>query len=279
LLLEEESHWRAVRSDDPGDRFKIPTNRPLKLINWNVWWRAGDEKLIPRLLSDDFDCDFLMLQEVVVRTRFLEEHSTITGNTIPYQIALHRLMSFMFIETRRRETKRYGTISEGSILYSKYSIEFGYIVLSQGGRALGKNGLGSRRVLVYGTVTTESGQKVTFANVHLSYRLPLRTNATLIDNESATLLSWLSEHPHPVFLAGDFNAKNSTRIIKSLSNVLNPLGPEMSAPTWIGPRFVPNMLGRRIDFAFASNYIQVISSGILDSGPSDHRPLVYELHI
>ncbi len=248
-------------------------DRSIRVGCWNVWYRSDPKKVIDRLKK--MDCDVLLLQEVAYG-----DGGRFQDYDLPTQIHLALNMSGYWVENRRMK-KRQGVLHEGQAIYSRFPTIYSDHQLCLGGRALGKNGELSRRVVVEGHVSFgEILNGISFLSLHRSYTLPFGLNRDQIRTEDLELLNTIIAKNGLVVAAGDLNAHPDSEAVRYLATAVPPVGPDPSIPSWVGPPRL-NWLMRvlrqqkRIDHAFSD--IKVVSADFFDAGPSDHRPLIFEV--
>ncbi len=259
--------------DSKDELDPITLDRPIKVGCWNVWYRSKPQKVLDKLIA--MDCDILLLQEVSYREG---------GRRKPYDLPtlIHQTldMSGYWVENRKMKYHN-GMLHEGQAVYSRFPAVFNYHYLSSGGRAPGKGGEASRRIIVEGHVALgEILHGITFISLHRSYTLPFGLNRDQLNTEDDELLNQLVAKNGLVVAAGDLNEHPSSEAVRYLAAAVPPVGPDCDIPSWVGPprlSWFIRGLGqhKRIDHAFSD--IKVVSAEFLDAGPSDHRPLIFEI--
>lgn len=251
----------------------LELDRPIKVGCWNVWYRSKPQKVLDKLIA--MDCDILLLQEVGCR-----EGGRQQAYDLPTQIHQALDMSGYWVENRTMRYRK-GMLHEGQAVYSRFPAIFNDHYLNSGGRAPGKSGEASRRIVVEGHVPLgEIFHGITFLSLHRSYTLPFGLNRDQLDTEDSELLNLLVSKNGLVVAAGDLNVQPNSEAVRYLAAAVPPVGPDCYIPSWVGPPRFSWLIGafgqhKRIDHAFSD--IKVVSAEFGDQGPSDHRPLIFEI--
>ena len=148
---------------------------------------------------------------------------------------------------------------------------------------------GTYRRPLEATVELPQG-KVRVLNAHLySFQLaaalksPSRARAKRLTQKAVdlrtdqvgTILDWLDEQTGPAIVAGDFNNPPRGKLYDKLRDRLTDSFAEAGwGFGWSFPHKLPVL---RIDYVWTSDDLTPVSCKIIDTGPSDHRPVVADI--
>jgi len=238
-----------------------PESDTLSVLQWNVWYRAKPERVaghLAQLLEEYGTPDIFCLQEVTQPAKDALI-STINPQTVSYAV------------TRKHAN---GTV-EGQAIMSTRLLGDGLtsgvdtILLSRGGRAPFKASGSSVRVLQKAIVPMSHNRTLVVANAHTSYPIP--TNGRQRRHEREGLFEALTGEEN-VILTGDFNASAHSAVVRQLGKSL--IRPPFR-PTWTSTYFDKvGLLRRRLDHVFVSPSLEITRLAVLNSGPSDHAPVL-----
>lgn len=238
------------------------SNEPITFMTYNIHFGVGmDDMLDLERLTQNIlvaNPDVLGLQEV--------ENGRITSQGID--------MTFWLAERLGMHYYYYPAVNEaafGCALLSKFPI------LSVTGYDLTSTEL--ERVLVHGVVQVNSSFTMNVFVVHMGLS---NENTTRQIEEVLTITNSTSGAK---VLMGDFNLLNDTNQIKNVTQLFNDTAAKHSpTPGATFPSFPAPEVGNRIDYIFATNYINIeFSYVITDFLPgihtaaefgSDHLPIV-----
>jgi endonuclease/exonuclease/phosphatase family metal-dependent hydrolase len=104
------------------------------------------------------------------------------------------------------------------------------------------------------------------------------------EQETAKLVDILKTKTENFIITGDFNAAPDSPTLKSISDVLQNVGPELDQNTWTTKPFSydgfeETELKWRLDYVFATPDVKTVSTKILNTEYSDHLPVLAEIEL
>lgn len=224
----------------------------MRIVTFNIkHGSVGSGRVDNRLLARTcagFDADILALQEVDVRS--------VRSRLVHQGAMLGRAtgMAHAFGEAARRgPIRRYGN----ALLVRGAISDVDVVPMPQ------PSG-GEFRVAIVATATLTSGEAVSVAATHLSFR---KGEGTV---QLAALLAYFAARPLPRVLLGDLNVGADVA-----EPALRDAGYEVAAT---GPTFPAAQPRTRIDFVAVAG-LEIVSAGLPEVPISDHRPIVVEASV
>ncbi len=232
----------------------------LSVLQWNVWYRAKAQHTadhILRIVEQQGPPDILCLQELT------EPAVELVANAIGA-----RDLSYVVTRTHKNGIVEGQAIVSRALFANFAGVEV--VLLSHGGRAPFKGSDHSNRVLQKTRVLAPSGQMITVANAHTSYKTP--TNSVLRSEELATLQGAIANERR-LILTGDFNTSQRSPTVRQIGSLL--IRADQDEPTWSSSHIDRiGLLRRNLDHVFTTPDLEVIDLTVLDRGPSDHSPIL-----
>jgi len=133
------------------------------------------------------------------------------------------------------------------------------------------------RAYIEATLELSDGKTLTIGTTHMSYTHRFEPTPAK-RAETNKLLELITPHKANYIFTGDLNALPDSYTIQKLGRKLQHLGPDVAEKSWTTKPFSyrgfeANTLDWRLDYAFATPDIEVISSQILSTDYSDHLPV------
>lgn len=240
----------------------------VKILQWNIWFKEKVENIIEFI--KETNPDILCLQELTINSEF-------NGNQdVPKIISQNLNFDYNFALAQEFEN---GNL-QGNGIFSKYKIiensNF-FIAESKNSNDYSSEG----RICAVSKIQLNN-RIITIATTHSSYNHKFVENDLKL-KEISKLTNFFKINKDIIF-TGDLNITPNAESIKLIENELIHCGPNFNEPTWTTKPFSyngfkENKLNWRLDYAFASKDIKVISSKILKTKYSDHLPILIEVEI
>ncbi len=246
------------------DAVQMPsTRRNIRILVWNVWYRAQADEIVEAL--DYHAADVLMLQELTISSKYNP------GTSLPKKIAHELNYNGLFVGTREFGKPGETRHREGIAIFSRLPITSTRVIeLSHGGTLRGSGN--SRRCYLQVGIHTLSGMGLTVGLAHLSYPLPGGIGRSRRRAELEQLKAAVAGHDKRFLLAGDFNDQPESEVVSWATDSFKNLGPENSQASWLAFSKAGLSFGRRLDYAFGTPDLNAL--GTLDSrSVSNHRPI------
>lgn len=247
----------------------------IRILQWNVLFRESAARILDVLRG--IDADILCLQELTSVSGHNE------GIDVPAFLASE--LGFNFFYQVAQEWDSPGdrhTLGNG--IFSRYPLtrtDATFVRPSQGINPHDPAQEG--RVYVEADVALPDGTPLTVGTTHLSY-IPRGIMTPEKRQEIDALLAIATTKESRYVLTGDFNEPPESYTVQELSRTLRHCGPPFDVLTWPTRPFqsqdhTENGLGWRIDYAFATPDMTVVSSEVVDTDVSDHLPILTDVVI
>lgn len=245
-------------------------NMQLKILQWNVWYKEDPQKILQLLRETTWDV--CCLQEIDVSnsldvSKFLKKELGAEGH---------------YVTAQDWDDKPRGYAAQGNMILSRVSFtDATHCFVQDYNKEKTTDFTKEGRVAV--SITLETPQPLQIVTVHLSYNHKFHETEQKLKEEEQ-LLSYLKTIKKPFVLTGDFNITPKSHLIEELSKSYQHLGPDYSEPTWTTKPFSYNgfeedKLNWRLDYAFGSKDINVISAEVVSTDVSDHLPLLVTIEV
>lgn len=245
----------------------------IKILQWNVWTKENPVNIANEILkiNPDVVCAQEIKQNLNQGVDFLKTISEIIKYDSFYKEAV----------TWDRRTD---VTSQGNAIFSKYPIATSSCEFIRPFKHNPANATKEGRVYIETEINFGSVQ-INVGTIHMPYSYKFR-NTKVRKNEAGKLCEVLNKKDANYIFTGDLNSTPNSYTVKSIltkTNLKNA-GPSFDQKTWTTKPFnyhgfVENNLNWRIDYAFTSKDIKVISSEIVKTKFSDHLPILTEIEI
>lgn len=240
----------------------------ISILQWNVWYKEDIRNIAKFLLANP--ADIICLQEL---TRGYQHQES---DTIKY--IAKRLGYYYHFQEIPFDDDRW---TQANGIFSRFPI-----VIKDSLWINEPTGTGhyddEYRAYIEVTIKVDD-RELTVGTTHMSY-----TNGFIgsvrKEQEADKVLNIVSNKKLNYIFTGDLNAAPDSNTVCKISKVLNNVGPDIIENTWTTKPFsydgfVENNLNWRLDYIFASNDIQIVSSKVLETNFSDHLPVLAHLRL
>lgn len=248
-------------------------NKPIKLLQWNIWYKEKIENVLKIL--KEIDADILCLQE-------LSNDSIFNKNIDTAKYLQENLQMNMFYKDSNTWAT-YNKKSQGNAILTRYQIiksDFKY--LQEPNHDI-KDASREGRIYLEAAIKIND-KELTIATTHLSYTSRLEmTDAK--KKEVDNLVNILKTKKNNYIFTGDLNSLPESYTIKEISKYLKNAGPDFNVKSWTTKNhedkwgFKTDKLDWRIDYIFCTKDMQIKSAEILNVPYSDHLPILIEFNI
>jgi endonuclease/exonuclease/phosphatase family metal-dependent hydrolase len=240
----------------------------LKILQWNVWYKESADN-IKRLVAE-IDPDILCAQEITIRSKENPDRN------VPEEIAQQQNYNYFYQPCLVRDD-----INMGNAIFSKLPIlakSHTYVQRADGTDSYEKED----RIYIETTIDTGS-KALNIGTVHLSYIHGFELNEQK-KSEINALQTEVAKHADSYILTGDMNTAPDSYLTELLGKNLKNIGPDFSEATWTTKPFSYNgfsasTLDWRLDHAFGTADITVISAEVVQTEFSDHLPLLITVEV
>ncbi|ODB95161.1 hypothetical protein A3197_17525 [Candidatus Thiodiazotropha endoloripes] len=245
----------------------------VKILQWNIWYLEDINKIIDviRYLDPDICC----LQEL-------------SGNTqvnpgIETDSIIKERFSYFSHVAKAQEWVGWHKDYQANGIFSKFPILGGNTIFLRHPHV--KETIDwSREGRVYIDVDISiDGRILTVGTTHLSYTHKFMGGDERIEEEIC-LKSILRDKTNSYFFSGDLNSPENSEIVAHLRQQFRDCGPADNIKTWTTKPFdyqgfKEDALNWRLDYAFVTNDINVLSSNVVQTDASDHLPIIIEIEV
>jgi endonuclease/exonuclease/phosphatase family metal-dependent hydrolase len=244
----------------------------VRILQWNTWYKEASSNLV-RVIKQT-DPDIACLQEIATFSPNETDVPQLISNSL-------NNADFNYKQAQRWQSDS-GITSQGNAIFSKFPIEKSFYKYLQDEIPNPEKYDEEGRIYVEITVNIDD-KKLTLGTTHLSYA-PQFVDSPAKNSEIDRLISIINQKSKNYILTGDFNSTPDTNVIKKIEKYLVNCGPDYSQKTWTTKQFDyegfrEDKLNWRIDYAFASKDIKIISSQLVQTAYSDHLPLLIEIEV
>jgi endonuclease/exonuclease/phosphatase (EEP) superfamily protein YafD len=241
----------------------------IKLLQWNIW----QSKMIGQIITviKGLKPDIICLQELRDDMRSHNKVADFIENKLS-------MSSYCAVAQVCDEGKYAHSIG----IFSRFPILDKNHYFLQKSRIKPLDATDEGRIYVE-TVLDVYGTMIIVGTTHLSY-----TNRFITTKKKRAevdkFLEIIRHKKGKYLVAGDFNARPHSYVIKNLAHFLQHCGPGYQYNTWTTipfdySGFHETKLNWRLDYVFASKDIIVSSAEIIQASPSDHLPIMVEFRI
>ena len=240
----------------------------ISILQWNIWYKEDIRNIAKFLLANP--ADIICLQEL--SRGYQQEES----DTIKY--IAERLGFYYHFQEIPFEDDRW---TQANGIFSRFPI------VAKDSRWINEpTGTGhyddEYRAYIEVTINVDS-QELTFGTTHMSYTNGF-VGSVRKEQETNKLLDIIRSKKQSYIFTGDLNAAPDSNTVSRISKVLSNVGPDIIEKTWTTKPFsydgfIENDLNWRLDYIFASNDIQIVSSKVLETNFSDHLPVYAQFRV
>lgn len=249
----------------------------LKILHWNILFQEKAENIIK--LVKEINPDILCLQEVTIGSRYNDNRDVakVISKEINFEYNFSNAHKYEFPITPKGESN-YG----GNGIFSRFPIiknsNFPIINPSDS-----KDFPYERRTCAVSKIKINNEKIITIATAHSSCVPGFIDNEEKL-KETKILTDFFKNNKEKLIFTGDLNLTPNTESIKLIEEQLVHCGPDYKEPTWTTKPFSfqgfeEDKLRWRLDYAFATKDVKVISSKILKTDYSDHLPILIEVEV
>jgi endonuclease/exonuclease/phosphatase family metal-dependent hydrolase len=241
----------------------------ISILQWNVWFQESADNILAFLKG--VDADIVCLQELT------QNSGPNPNRDMPQEIGLLGYDQF-YVATVDKPELPIGRMGNG--IFSKHPIRSSRKVWVRDEPPEGSETLNESRA--YLECGIEAGGKLlTVGTAHLSFT-PGFSNNPEKDAESDVFIKAISQNSSNFIFTGDFNALPGSPLIGALDKSFKHAGPAYKESTWTTKPFdwggfKADKLAWRLDYAYTTPDIEVISSQILKTDASDHLPILAKI--
>jgi endonuclease/exonuclease/phosphatase family metal-dependent hydrolase len=241
----------------------------VSILQWNVWYKESIMNVVK--LLQEVDADVICLQELTQN-----EPEQFKRDTLRYISENLGFGYFTSLPMTRDDVER----SQYNGIFTRFKIEDTYqawinIPQGEGGSSDEYRAYVEAKIMVGAT-------QITVSTTHMSY-----TDRFIITErkkqEADNLISKL-QGKAPLIFTGDLNATPQSYTVQEISRYLVNAGPSDKEKTWTTKPFEHNdfkedELNWRLDYVFTSKDINVMSTEIIQTGYSDHLPILLKIKV
>jgi endonuclease/exonuclease/phosphatase family metal-dependent hydrolase len=239
----------------------------ITLLQWNVWYKEDIRNIVQFLKSNP--TDIVCLQELTIDSpdQVIKDSPLYVADQLGYNYHYKDL-------PLDPNDKNHMKLANG--IFSKFPISHStYTWINQPQSSGGYDD--EFRALVAATLDID-GRSLDVATAHMSYTHRFEGTARK-SQETQALVKALEGLSNPTIFTGDLNATPGSETVVAIEQILDNAGPAYDQNTWTTKPFSYNgfeetELNWRLDYAFKSSSIKVLSSEVPPTDYSDHLPLL-----
>lgn len=249
----------------------------IKILQWNIWFQERAENILK--LIREINPDIICCQEVTVGSKFND------GRDVAKFISEELGYSYYYSVAHKYEypiTPKGESNFGGNAIFSRFPIsnENDFAIVNPEDSS---NFPYERRKCVTCKIELSGGKVLNVATAHSSYNNKFVENKEKIE-EVKKLVDFFKKNKNNFVFAGDLNIGPDSKSIKLIEKELVHCGPNYSEATWTTKPFSfmgfeETKLKWRLDYVFASKDVGIISSKIIETGYSDHLPILVEVKV
>lgn len=242
----------------------------LKILQWNIWFQEKVENIIK--LVKEINPDIICFQELRVDSSYNNNQDVAKIISKEINFEYNFALAHKFDDNH----------VQGNGIFSRFPIikNSNFFIAD----ARNSNDYSSEgRICAVSKIQLDNEKIINVATTHSSYNHKFIENEAKL-NEIGKLVNFFKNYDKKLIFTGDLNIAPNTQSIKLIEKQLIHCGPDYKEPTWTTKPFSYNgfeetKLKWRLDYAFATKDIKVISSKILETKYSDHLPILIEVEI
>ena len=240
----------------------------ISILQWNVWYKEDIHNIASFLKT--YKADIICLQELTIGYQQSEPHTVqYIAKTLDYR---HYGQG---MTTPGRDW------IQANAIFTKFPIlnkQYHYI-----NEPIGTNGFDDEYRSYIETTLEVNEKQLTVGTTHMSYTDAF-TETQRKAKETDKLIALLNQKKQNYILTGDLNAMPTSSTIQKIKHVLRHVGPSFDQKTWTTKPFSYNgfeadKLDWRLDYAFATQDVRIVSTEIVQTNFSDHLPIKITLEI
>lgn len=245
----------------------------MKILTWNVWVEEKIDNIFS--LIEELQPDVLCLQEITRECDFNPDIQT--GEYIAEKLG------FDIYSPDSQTWTDWHKKAQSNAIISKFPIQRRRVeFMTDPFPGNPPDYWSEGRTYIECTLDVE-GKVFTVGTTHLSFS-PFFEQTDHRKDEANRLSSAISDNTKNYMLVGDFNSAPNSYTIEKISSSLNHCGPEMEQATWTTKPFdyggfAEKELNWRLDYAFATPDLNILSSQIVETDYSDHLPILLEVQM
>jgi endonuclease/exonuclease/phosphatase family metal-dependent hydrolase len=251
-------------------------NLGLSFVQWNVWDHSDPNKVAERMV--DIGADVYCLQEVATE-------STLQPGKKLAEILMKDMGYYGVFEQACRFDLRFakGSIGQGLGIFSKHPLTLVQSTeLSRGGWHYELKGRPLDRKYLEASVQLPGVEPISVGTTHLSLLDSEIASPGIRKREADILESIVKQKNKRFILSGDFNSNKRGPAAKAISRKLSRVDGRLDSNTWTGSIRILGRevtVGKRIDYVFHSDDLEVVCEEVLSRNPSDHHPLKVDFRV
>lgn len=249
----------------------------IKILQWNIWFQERAENILK--LIKEINPDIICCQEVTSGSNFNDSRDVakFIASELGYNYHYSIAHKYEYPITPKGESNFGGNAifsrfpmfdkEDFPIINPEDSSDFPY----------------ERRICAVSKIRISEDKVLTVATAHSSYNNRFIENDEKLE-EIGRLVDFFKDNNKSLIFTGDLNIAPESKSIKLIENVLKHCGPDYNEATWTTKPFdfmgfKESELKWRLDYAFASKDVSVVSSKIIKTDYSDHLPILLEVEI
>lgn len=249
----------------------------IKILQWNIWFQERAENILK--LIKEINPDIICCQEVTSGSNFNDKRdvSKFIANELGYNYYYSIAHKYEYPLTPKGESN-FG----GNAIFSKFPMfdEMDFAIVNPEDSS---DFPYEKRTCAVSKIKLTGEKFLTIATTHASYNNKFIENEEKIE-EIKKLVDFFDKNKSNFVFMGDLNIGPNSKSINLIENSLKHCGPDYSTHTWTTKPFdfmgfKETKLKWRLDYAFASEDVNVISSEVIKTEYSDHLPILLEVEI
>ena len=242
----------------------------LKILQWNIWHKEKVENIIK--LIEEVNADILCFQELTIGSIYNDKQD------ISKLIAKKINFEYNFALAHKYDNNQL----VGNGIFSRFQIikNSNFIIANaKNSHDYSSDG----RICAVSKIKINSEKNITIATAHSSYSHKFIENEEKL-KEVEKLVNYFKKNTEKLVFTGDLNITPNTKSIKQIEKQLVHCGPDYKKPTWTTKPFSykgfkEDKLKWRLDYAFVTKDIKILSSKIIKTEYSDHLPILIEIEV
>lgn len=247
----------------------------IKILQWNVLYKEAPERIASAISA--INPDIICGQELMQR---LGSNPIIdSARQVAEQIGYQYIYQIADTWTGRADKE-----NQGNAIFSKFPIKSSSFIYLQTPKQNPPDPEHEGRVYLEVELDIH-GKTLTVGTTHLSYSHQFQVTDHR-KKEINNLLEILGKKQESFIFTGDLNSVPDSYTLQEIQKIehFQSPGPSFDQKTWTTKPFdyrgfKEDKLNWRLDYVFATQDIQVVSSKIVETSVSDHLPILLEIEI